>query len=71
MAFAFSNTARTIHLDQVDPPPDDTWMGHSVGRWDGDTLVVEVTHFNDRAWVDRAGNFHSDALRLVERCSRR
>jgi hypothetical protein len=67
MAFAFSNTARTIHLDEVDPPPDDTWMGHSVGRWEGDTLVVDVTHFNNRSWFDRAGNFHSEALRLVER----
>jgi hypothetical protein len=67
MAYAFANTARTIHLDAVDGPPDDTWMGHSVGRWEGDTLVVEVTNFNDRAWFDRAGNFHSDALRLVER----
>ncbi len=42
-------------------------MGHSVGRWDGDTLVVDVTNFNDRSWFDRAGNFHSYALRLVER----
>ena len=67
IAYAFSNTARTIHLDQVTGPPDDTWMGHSVGRWDGDTLVVDVTNFNDRSWFDRAGNFHSDALHLVER----
>jgi len=43
------------------------WMGDSVGRWEGDTLVVDVTHFNDRAWFDRAGNYHSDALKLVER----
>ena len=43
MAYAFSNTARTIHLDKVEDPPDDTWMGHSVGRWEGDTLVVDVT----------------------------
>ena len=62
MAYEFSNTARTIHLDKVAGPPDDTWMGHSVGHWDGDTLVVDVTNFNDRSWFDRAGNFHSDAL---------
>ena len=67
IAYEFSNTARTIHLDKVEGPPDDTWMGHSVGRWDGDTLVVDVTNFNDRTWFDRAGNFHSDALHLVER----
>jgi hypothetical protein len=67
MAFAFSTSARTIHLDKVEGPPDDTWMGHSVGHWEGDTLVVDVTGFNDRGWFDRAGNFHSDALHLVER----
>jgi hypothetical protein len=67
IAHEFASTARTIHLDKVDGPPDDTWMGHSVGRWEGDTLVVDVTNFNDRTWFDRAGNFHSDALRLVER----
>jgi len=67
MIYTFSNAARTIHLDQVAGPPDDTWMGHSVGRWDGDTLVVDVTHFNDKTWFDRAGNFHSDALHVVER----
>jgi hypothetical protein len=43
VAYEFSNTARTIHMDKVEGPPDDTWMGHSVGRWDGDTLVVDVT----------------------------
>jgi hypothetical protein len=67
MIYTFSNAARTIHLDTVAGPPDDTWMGHSVGRWDGDTLVVDVTHFNDKTWFDRAGNFHSDALHVVER----
>jgi len=67
MMYTFSNAARTIHLDTVAGPPDDTWMGHSVGRWDGDTLVVDVTHFNDKTWLDRAGNFHSDALHVVER----
>ncbi len=67
IAFAYESTARTIHLDQVQGPPDDTYMGHSVGRWEGDTLVVDVTKFNGKSWFDRAGNFHSDALHLVER----
>ena len=67
MAFAFTSTARTINLDEVEGPPDDTYMGHSVGRWDGDSLVVDVTGFNGKNWFDRAGNFHSDALHLVER----
>src|SRR5262245_61622679 len=42
-------------------------MGHSVGRWEGETLVVDVTNFTDATWFDRAGNFHSDALHVVER----
>jgi hypothetical protein len=67
MAYAFASTARTVHLDKVDEPPAEGWMGHSVGRWEGDTLVVDVTSFNDKSWFDRAGNFHSDALHLVER----
>jgi hypothetical protein len=45
----------------------DFWLGDSRGHWEGDTLVVDVTHFNDLTWFDRAGNFHSDALHVVER----
>src|SRR5262249_43047771 len=45
----------------------DTYMGHSVGRFDGTTLVVDTKHFHDKNWFDRAGNFHSDELQLVER----
>ncbi len=67
MTYAFSNAGRVIHMDKVEGPPDDTYMGHSVGRWEGDTLVVDVTNFNGKNWFDRAGNFHSDALHLVER----
>ena len=49
------------------PPPADSWMGQSVGSWDGDTFVVEVTDQSDRTWFDRAGNFHGFGLRVVER----
>jgi len=50
-------------------PPDfvPSWLGDSRGRWEGGTLVVDSIHFNDRTWFDRVGNFHSDALHVVER----
>jgi hypothetical protein len=67
IAYEYAGTTRTIHLTDVKNNPTPTWMGLSRGRWDGDTLVVDVTDFNDRTWFDRAGNFHSDALRVVER----
>ena len=43
------------------------WMGDSRGRWDANALVVDVTRFTDQTWFDRAGNFHSDKLKVVER----
>jgi len=67
MAYEFAGATRTIHMDKVGNSPASTWMGWSRGRWDGDTLVVDVTDFNDQTWFDRAGNFHSDALHVVER----
>jgi len=67
MAYEFSNATRTIYMGNAPPSPADTWMGHSAGHWEGDTLVVDVTSFNDQTWFDRAGNFHSDALHVVER----
>jgi hypothetical protein len=45
-------------------------MGWSRGSWDGDTLVVDVTSMGDQTWFDRAGNYHSDALHVVERYTR-
>ncbi len=50
--------------------PDPTWMGHSIGRWDGDTLVVDTVGFNDKTWIDPLGHSHSEALHLVERYRR-
>jgi len=49
--------------------PIEWWMGDSRGRWEGDTLVVDVVHFNGDTWFDRTGNFHSEALHVVERYS--
>jgi hypothetical protein len=67
MAFEFRNADRTIHLDDVAVYPGDAFMGHSVGTWEGDTLVVDVSRFTANTWFDRSGNFHSDALRVTER----
>ena len=67
MAYEYASASRVIKMGTAEPPPVDTWMGQSVGRWDGDTLVVDVTGFNDQTWFDRAGNFHSEALHIVER----
>jgi hypothetical protein len=70
IAYEFAGTSRTIHMSTVDNNPTATWMGLSRGSWDGETLVVDVTDFNDQTWFDRAGNFHSDALHVVERYTR-
>src|SRR6266700_4057318 len=68
MAFEWSLDYRLIHLDSR-PQLDgiDSWMGYARGRWDGDTLVVDVANFNENTWLDMAGDFHSDALHVVER----
>jgi hypothetical protein len=51
--------------------PNPTWMGYSIGRWDGDTLVVTTAGYNDRTTLDLAGHPHTEALRLTERYHRR
>ena len=68
IGYEFAHAARRIYLDGS-PHPEalDFWMGDSRGRWEADTLVVDVQNLNDRTWFDRAGNFHSDALHVVER----
>jgi hypothetical protein len=64
---------RTIFTDgrKLPADPNPTWMGYSVGRWDGDTLIVETAGFNDRGWLDIEGHPHSEALRITERFHRR
>ena len=67
IAYQFANAVRTVHMTDPGPAPAESWMGWSVGHWEGDTLVVDVSSMNDQTWFDRAGNFHSDALHVVER----
>ena len=64
---------RQIYTDGRKPPadPDPLWLGYSVGRWEGDALVVDTTGFNDKTWLDVLGHPHSDALHVVERFRRR
>ena len=69
-AYEYAGAVRNIYLKDPGPAPVDSWMGQSVGRWEGDTLVIEATGFNDSTWFDRAGNFHSEALKVVERYTR-
>lgn len=66
-AYQFAGAARIINLDDHRPSSIDSWMGVSNAHWDGDTLVVDVSGFNGLAWLDRAGNHASYALRVVER----
>ena len=56
---------RTQHMEQID-----FWQGDSLGRWDGDTLVVDVADLNDQTWFDKAGDYHSDQLHVEERYTR-
>jgi hypothetical protein len=67
MVFEYDDAQRTINLNKMDPYPNVAYMGYSVGRWEGDTLVVDVSDFTDATWFDRAGDFHSDALKVTER----
>ena len=67
IAFGVGDFSRKINLGKPEPPPIDTWMGRSNGRFEGETLVVDVTGLNGQAWLDRAGNFVSEHAHIVER----
>jgi hypothetical protein len=70
IAYQFAGAVRNIFLKDPGPAPVDSWMGQSVGHWEGETLVIDVTGLIDQSWFDRAGNFHSEALHVVERYTR-
>ena len=67
IAYEYAGAVRNVLFDDPGPAPVDSWMGQSVAHWEGDTLVVVVTGQNDSTWFDRAGNFHSADMKVVER----
>ncbi len=67
VAYEYAGAVRNIYLKDPGPPETDSWMGQSVGRWERDTFVVEASGFNDQTWFDRAGNHHTEAMKVTER----
>jgi hypothetical protein len=65
--YEFASANRVVHMAKHEESPVDSWMGWSNGHWEGDTLVIEVSGFNDGSWFDRAGNYHSTSLKVTER----
>jgi len=66
-AYEFATSNRVVNMTNHTKAPVPSWMGWSNGRWEGDTLVIEVTGNNEQTWFDRSGNFHSDAMKVTER----
>ncbi|MEE2964294.1 MAG: hypothetical protein VX427_09140, partial [Acidobacteriota bacterium] len=67
VAYQFAGAVRDIYMDNPGPSQVDSWMGWSVGTWEGDTLVVDVTGLLDGTWLDRSGSHHSYQMHVVER----
>jgi hypothetical protein len=67
IAYEYAGAVRNLLFKDPGPAPVDSWMGQSVAHWEGDTLVVTVTGMLDSSWLDRAGNFHSADMKVVER----
>src|SRR3989442_2757687 len=67
MIFEYAGAVRTINIGKPTEAPADSWMGWSHGHWEGETLVIDTTGFNDQSWFDRVGDFHSDELHVVVR----
>src|SRR3989440_4406543 len=71
ISYEYAGAVRTINMGAPTKAPADSWMGWSNGHWEGETLVIDVSDQNDSTWFDRSGDFHSDALHVVERYTRR
>jgi hypothetical protein len=67
LTYEFASASRIVRMNTNVESPVDTWMGWSRGRWEGDTLVVDVSAFNGESWFDRAGNYQTASLHVVER----
>jgi hypothetical protein len=72
LLFEYDHYVRHISLDRREHPKnlDSTWMGDSIGHWEGDTLVVDTAGLNDKTWLDQVGHPHSDGLHVIERIRR-
>jgi hypothetical protein len=66
-AYEYASANRVVNMGKPTEAPVDSWMGWSNGKWEGDTLVVDVTGLNGNAWLDRAGNYTTDSTHVVER----
>jgi hypothetical protein len=69
-AYEFASASRIVRINSKEEAPVESWMGWSRGNWEGETLVITATDFTPDTWLDRAGNFHSDALKVIERYTR-
>lgn len=67
MTYEFGSASRIVRMNSTENSPAPAWMGWSIGRWDGESLVIDVTDQMEETWFDRAGNHHSDALKVTER----
>jgi hypothetical protein len=69
MLYEYVHAVRYVYTNDTKHPEGhiDWWLGDSRARWEGDTLVVDIIHFNDQTWFDKAGNFHSEDLHVIER----
>jgi hypothetical protein len=67
MTYEYASASRVVRMNSQEKSPAPAWMGWSVGRWEGESLVIDVTDHMEDTWLDRAGNYHSDALKVIER----